>query len=157
MKTLPTDSTWPVHSLPKLNDLPRDLEPIALLLETLAYLAKNPCTTCTDPDQRRQLLYTDAITHLAATFPEDRRKGVYERHAEKLMTCGATPKTATADELRIATLAAYGWACDRAANSDRNRGNGIWIDAATVALERYRTHNRVTKHLSDGSAHAVPA
>ena len=131
--------TAEVFLLPPPNPKRAPNEPVAHLLEALDHIAVTPCSTAKDADERRQLLYYDAVAHLCATFPADRQQQVSAHHTTRLMTRSSSPETATADELRVATLAVYGWACDRAARGLRNLGNGTWIDAAQEALETYRT------------------
>ena len=128
-----------VFLLPPPNPERAPNEPVTHLLEALDHIAVTPCSAAQDAEERRQLLYLDAVTHLCATFPTDRQQHVSAHHTTRLMTCSASPEAATADELRVATLAVYGWACDRAARGLRNLGNGTWVDAAQEALETYRT------------------
>ena len=134
-----------LYLLPPIDPTPRTLEPMDALLETLNHIARTRCPAARDADERRKLTYHDAALHLATTFPEERRRAVYDRHAARLLTTGTPLETATADELRVAALTGYGWACDRAANGLRNQGKHTWESAAIAALELYR--NRPLKHL----------
>lgn len=119
-----------LYLLPPINPTPRTLNPVTVLLEALAHIARTPCTAARNANERRELIYYDAISHLAATQPEVQQQATYDRLAAKLPT--------TAGQVRTATLAAYGWACDRAANGSRHQGRTTWEAAAIAALELYR-------------------
>lgn len=139
-----------LYLLPPIDPTPRTLNPVTVLLEALAHIARTPCTAARDADERRELTYHDAACHLASTFPAEHRRAIYARHAARLLTSGTPLEAATADELRVAALTGYGWACDRAANGLRNQGRDTWEAAAVAALQLYR--NRLTKHLISRSA-----
>lgn len=136
-----------LYLLPPPDPTPRKLEAVTVLLEALDHIARTPCTAARDAQERRELTYHDAISHLAATQPEAQQQATYDRLAAKLPT--------SAGQVRTATLAAYGWACDRAANGPRHQGRTTWEAAAIAALQLYRDRGTIT--LSSRSPAAVTA
>ncbi len=137
--------------LPHPAKLSRPYDPVTFCLETLEYAAHNPVTTATSPTERRATLYYTAVSYLAETYPEDKQGAVYKRFAARLPTTNTPTEVATADELRVATLTAYGLA------TDPKLGKTTWTAAAVAALQLYR--DRSIKHLVGRPATpaAVPA
>lgn len=135
-------TSCPFYLFPMPDQLSLSDDPVTFLLDTLDHIAKTPCSVFRSADERRLAMYYDAALSLAATFAEDRQEGVWLHHCDKLMTCDSKPETASADQLRLATLAIYGWGRCRLANGLQNKGNGTWIDAAREALRRYQSGRR---------------